>query len=83
MRQSPFDGIDVAFRSAPTFEEGQSSCTPADPGYFVNEEGATQQELCPPGEYASGSGNSECSPCERGKFSDEEGLGDCKFDPYR
>ena len=47
MRQSPFDGIDVAFRSAPTFEEGQSSCTPADPGYFVNEEGATQQELCP------------------------------------
>jgi hypothetical protein len=45
-----------------------STCTPASPGNFVAEAGATAQEPCPIGTYSDGFGATECTLAPVGTF---------------
>lgn len=45
-----------------------SSCTPAAPGTFVAEAGATEEVACPAGTYSGAFGATECTPAEVGFY---------------
>ena len=45
--------------------EGSRNCDLADPGNFVDQQGATEQTPCPSGQEQEFSGQSECTDVER------------------
>ncbi|SVD78327.1 uncharacterized protein METZ01_LOCUS431181, partial [marine metagenome] len=44
-------------------------CTPADPGYYVDTLGATNQTACAPGTYQPSSGQASCLDADAGYYS--------------
>ena len=46
-------------------------------GHFVVSEGASREEPCQPGTFASGSGNVKCSDCNAGSYSDTVAASTC------
>jgi hypothetical protein len=56
-----------------TYDDG-SGCVPADPGYFVDTAGATQQTACSLGRFQPNAGSTFCLIADPGSFVDVSGA---------
>ena len=58
---------------------GSSSCTPAQKGYYVSENGDRTEEIpCEMGYYSPGSGANTCVKCSPGTYTDAKAQSVCK-----